>query len=182
MALSPYLIDRKTYDGQQRMLVEMQHRDTPELVEPTWERRYPVTTAGAVQELHRRGLVCSDERFVEMARRTGLPTRVIGRSYVWFASDIDAVAEDLDAMGKLTRDAIWRRDTNVDARRQVLVEREIEMKRFTNLDRVATEANATISDIWNALGADLPDPLEWSEADIAEAIERTRALVARGAA
>lgn len=182
MALSPYLIDRETYDGQQRMLVEMQHRDTPELVEPAWERRYPVNTAGAVQELHRRGLACSEERFVEMAHRTGLPTRVIGRSYVWFVSDIDAVAEDLDAMGKLTRDAIWRRDTNVDARRQVLVEREIEMKRFANLDRVATEASATISDIWRALGADLPDPLDWSEADIAEAIERTKALVAEGAA
>ena len=101
MALSPYLIDRETYDGQQRMLVEMQHRDTPELVEPAWERRYPVTTAGAVQELHRRGLACSDERFVEMARRTGLPTRVIGRSYVWFAADSAAVAEDLAAMGVL---------------------------------------------------------------------------------
>lgn len=182
MALSPYLIDRETYDEQQRMLLEMSCRDTAELVEPAWERRYPVTTAGAVQELHRRGLACSDERFVEMARRTGLPTRVIGRSYVWFASDIDAVAEDLDAMGQLTRDAIWRRDTNVDARRQVLVGREIETKRFANLDRVATEANATIDDIWNALGAELPDPLEWSETDIAEAIDRTKALVAEGAA
>ena len=182
MPLSPYLIDRETYDGQQRMLLEMSCRDTPELVEPAWERRYPVATDAAVSELHRRGLACSEEKFVRVAQHTGLPTRIIGRSYVWFASDIDDVAEDLDAMGKLTRDAMWRRDTNVDARRHVLVEREIEMKRFANLDRVATEANATINDIWNALGADLPDSLEWSEADIAAAIERTKALVAEEAA
>jgi len=91
--------------------------------------RYPLTTAGAVQELRTRGLAASASVLDYLIERKSIPAPTMeGGRRRWTAADIDRAAEVLDAEGAYVPGTVMRQVLNLDpaqderARRQALAE------------------------------------------------------------
>ena len=105
-------LDGKADDGERRRLLD---------------GRYPLTTAGAVQELRTRGLDASPSVLDYLIERKSIPAPTMeGGRRRWTAADIDRAAEVLDAEGAYVPAAVMRQVLNLDpgqderARRQAL--------------------------------------------------------------
>lgn len=175
MPLSKYLMTREQYDAHCREQLEEAHPDDPTTVARIMARRYPKSTEQAAEELKRRGLRIDVE---QLARRVTPEFRQVGRSVLWFADDIDLVAEDLDQANRLTYDAHCRREQGLSYAEYATIQKQVRAKRLAIMQRVADEANGTIPDVADACNRVMPDPLEWDEAAITNAVALTREYIA----
>lgn len=107
-----YILNRDEFDTLDRAKFECRY--SGDELETEWARRYPKGIDDAIRELHARGLKCSETLLLALARQRG-PVRQIGRSIVFYASDIDAIAEALADREDLTMDALYRRTDGVTA-------------------------------------------------------------------
>lgn len=175
MGLAPFLMSRDLYEAVKRERECEAPDATLESVESRLDRWYPVTTGEAAHELDVRGIDANVDTLVAHARAAGVTLRQIGRNHVWYADDIDRVAESLAHAGRLTRDALWRRSHGMSCAEQVRIQREFRQRREAALRSVAAECSRTLPDVWDAVANVMPDPVDWSEADFAEAARRVRA-------
>jgi hypothetical protein len=174
MPLSKYLMTREQYDAHCREQLEESHPNDPAAVARIMARRYPKSTEQAAEELKRRGLRIDVD---QLARRVTPEFRQIGRNFVWFADDIDAVAEDLDQANRLTYDAHYRREQGLSYAEHSAIQKQVQAKRLAVMQRVADAAGGTIPDVADACNRVMPDPLEWDEAAITRAISLTREYI-----
>ena len=174
MPLSKYLMTREQYDAHCREQLEESHPNDPAAVARIMARRYPKSTEQAAEELKRRGLRIDVD---QLARRVTPEFRQIGRNFVWFADDIDAVAEDLDQANRLTYDAHYRREQGLSYAEHAAIQKQVQAKRLAVMQRVADAAGGTIPDVADACNRVMPDPLEWDEAAIAKAVTLTREYI-----
>lgn len=174
MPLSKYLMTREQYDADCRERLEEAHPNDPAAVARVMARRYPKSTEQAAEELKRRGLRIDVD---QLARRVTPEFRQIGRNFVWFADDIDAVAEDLDQANRLTYDAHYRREQCLSYAEHAAIRKQVLAKRLAVMQRVAEAAGGTIPDVADACNRVMPDPLEWDEAAIAKAVMLTREYI-----
>ncbi|NUQ53075.1 MAG: hypothetical protein HUU19_10315 [Phycisphaerales bacterium] len=175
MPLSKYLMTREQYDADCRDRLEEAHPSDPAAVARVMARRYPKSTEQAAEELKRRGLRIDAD---QLSRRVTQEFRQIGRNFVWFADDIDAVAEDLDQANRLTYDAHYRREQGLSFAEHAAVQKQVRTKRLAIMQQVADAAGGTIPDVADACNRVMPDPLEWDEAAIAKAVSLTREYIA----
>lgn len=175
MPLSKYLMTREQYDAHCREQLEEAHPNDPATVDRIMTRRYPKSTEQAADELKRRGLRIDVE---QLARRVTPEFRQVGRSVLWYADDIDAVAEDLDQAHRLTYDAYYRREQGLSYAEHAAIQKQVRAKRLAVMQRVADAAGGTIPDVADACTRVMPDPLEWDEAAIAKAVALTREYIA----
>ncbi len=174
MPLSNYLMTREQYDADSRERLEEAHPNDPAAVARVMARRYPKSTEQAAEELKRRGLRIDVD---QLARRVTPEFRQIGRNFVWFADDIDAVAEDLDQANRLTYDAHYRREQGLSYAEHAAIRKQVQAKRLAVMQRVADAAGGTIPDVADACNRVMPDPLEWDDAAIAKAVTLTREYI-----
>lgn len=174
MPLSKYLMTREQYDADCRERLEEAHPNDPAAVARVMARRYPKSTEQAAEELKRRGLRIDVD---QLARRVTPEFRQIGRNFVWFADDIDAVAEDLDEANRLTYDAHYRREQGLSYAEHAAIQKQVRTKRLGVMQRVAEMAGGTIPDVADACNRVMPDPLEWDDAAIAKAVTLTREYI-----
>ena len=175
MPLSKYLMTREQYDAHCREQLEESHPNDPAAVARIMARRYPKSTEQAAEELKRRGLRIDVD---QLARRVTPEFRQIGRNFVWFADDIDAVAEDLDQANRLTYDAHYRREQGLSYAEHAAIQKQVQAKRLAVMQRVADAAGGTIPDVADACNRVMPDPLEWDEPAISKAVTLTREYIA----
>lgn len=174
MPLSKYLMTREQYDADCRERLEEAHANDPAAVARVMARRYPKSTEQAAEELKRRGLRIDVD---QLARRVTPEFRQIGRNFVWFADDIDAVAEDLDQANRLTYDAHYRREQGLSYAEHAAIRKQVQAKRLAVMQRVADAAGGTIPDVADACNRVMPDALEWDDAAIARAVTLTREYI-----
>lgn len=174
MPFSKYLMTREQYDAHCREQLEEAHPNEPAAVARVMARRYPKSTEQAAEELKRRGLRIDVD---QLARRVTPEFRQIGRNFVWFADDIDAVAEDLDQANRLTYDAHYRREQGLSYAEHAAIQKQVQAKRLAIMQRVADAAGGTIPDVADACNRVMLDPLEWDEAAIAKAVTLTREYI-----
>ncbi len=174
MPLSKYLSSREQYDAHCREQFEEASPHDPAAVDRAMARRYPKSTEQAAEELKRRGLRIDVE---QLARRVTPEFRQVGRSVLWYADDIDAVAEDLDQANRLTYDAHYRREQGLSYAEHVAIQKQVRTKRLAVMQRVADAAGGTIPDVADACNRVMPDPLEWDDAAIAKAVTLTREYI-----
>jgi hypothetical protein len=98
--LPNYIGSRADWDAEQERKLRAAFPGDEEGFLQAWERRYPVSVAGAIDELQRRGLNVYEENFATFCDLKSLQR--IGRNYVLYAADIDRVAENLEGTNKLT--------------------------------------------------------------------------------
>ena len=175
MPLSKYLMTREQYEADCRERFEEIYPDNPKLVSRCMQRRYPATSEQAVDELRRRGLRIELD---QINRRAACGTRQVGRSYVWYAEEIDQLAEELDQSNRLTYDAHYRREQGLSYAEHAAIQKQVRTKRLAVMQRVADVAGGTIPDVADACNRVMPDPLEWDEATSAQAAALTREYIA----
>lgn len=171
MPLSKYLMTREQFDADYRERLEETYPDNPKLVARCMQRRYPATSEQVVDELRRRGLRIDLD---QVNRRAACGARQVGRSYVWYPDDIDAVAEDLDRSNRLTYDAHYRREQGLSFAEHAAIQKQVRTKRLAVMQRVADAAGGAIPDVADACNRVMPDALEWDDWAIAQATELTR--------
>jgi hypothetical protein len=171
MPLSKYLSSREQYNAHCREQFEEASPNDPAAVERAMARRYPKSTEQAADELKRRGLRIDVD---QLSRRVPPGCRQVGRSFLWFADDIDAVAEDLDQANRLTYDAHYRREQGLSYTEHTAIQKQVRAKRLAVMQRVADAAGGTIPDVADACNRAMPDALEWDEWAVAQATELTR--------
>ncbi|MGD9791807.1 MAG: hypothetical protein AB7K52_15980 [Phycisphaerales bacterium] len=175
MPLSKHLMTREQYDAHCREQLEEAHPNDPATVDRIMARRYPKSTEMTVEELKRRGLRIDVE---QLARRVTPDFRQVGRSVLWFADDIDAVAEELDEANRLTYDALYRREQGLTFAEHAAIQKQVRAKRLAVMQRVADAAGGTIPDVADACNRALADPLEWDKWAEEQAVELTRKFLA----
>lgn len=175
MPLSKYLMTREQYDAHCREQLEEAHPNDPAAVARIMARRYPKSTEQAAEELKRRGLRIDVE---QLARQVTAEFRQIGRNFVWFADDIDDVAEALDQAHRLTYEAHYRKEEGLSYAEHAAIRRQVNAKRLANMQRVADAVGGTIPDVNDSVSNVMPDPVGWTEEQFHEAIERTKAFLA----
>jgi hypothetical protein len=174
MPLSKYLMTREQYDAHCREQLEEAHSNDPAAVARIMARRYPKSTEQAAEELKRRGLRIDVD---QLARQVTPEFRQIGRNFVWFADDIDDVAEALDQAHRLTYEAHYRKEEGLSYAEHAAIRRQVNAKRLAVTQRVADAAGGTIPDVADACNRVMPDPLEWDEAAITKAVTLTREYI-----
>lgn len=171
MTLPSFIMTREQYEARCRERFEEVWPSESEHVRRAMGRMYPSSLAAAAKELHERGLRTDEEHLARLARSLGLDLRVIGRNLVLYPDDIDALAETLEGMNRLTRDALWRRSEGMTCAEQLAIQRELKQRRLSNMQRAADAVGATIPDVNDLLGAGrLRDPIEWTDDDVQRAI------------
>lgn len=171
MALPSFIMTREQYEARCRARLEEAFGDDADRIERVLARRYPATIEQAVEELHTRGLSTTPEQFPELARNVGIEPRVIGRNRVWYPDEIDAFAEALASLDRLSHEAVWRRARGLSVAEQTFLEREANGRRLANLKRVADAVGVEIPDVNDLVSEKgLRDPIEWDEYDIHQVI------------
>lgn len=174
MPLSKYLMTREQFDADCRERFEETYPDNPKLVARCMQRRYPATSEQAVDELRRRGLRIDLD---QVNRRAACGARQVGRSYVWYPDEIDALVEELDQSNRLTYDAHYRREQGLSFAEHSAIQKQVRTNRLAVMQRVADAAGGTIPDVADACNRVMPDPLEWDDAAIAKAVTLTREYI-----
>jgi hypothetical protein len=174
MPLSKYLMTREQFDADCRERFEQTYPDNPKLVSRCMQRRYPASSEQAVDELRRRGLRIDLD---QINRRAACGARQVGRSYVWYADEIDQLADELDQSNRLTYDSHYRREQGLSYAEHAAIQKQVQAKRLAVMQRVADAAGGTIPDVADACNRVMPDPLEWDEATITKAITLTREYI-----
>lgn len=175
MPLSKFLMSREQYDASCREQFEEASPNEPAAVDRAMARRYPKSTEMAAEELKRRGLRIDVD---QLSRRATPGCRQVGRSILWFADDIDTVAEELEATNRLTYDAHYRREQGLSYAEHATIQKQVRSKRLATMQRVADAAGGTIPDVADACNRRMPDALEWDEAAFAKAVALTREYIA----
>lgn len=93
MGLPKYIASREDWDAQCRRQLAAAFREDTAGFEQAWERRYPVSVAGAIAELKARGLAVCEDNFALFCDLDSL--KRVGRNYILYAGDVDRVAETL---------------------------------------------------------------------------------------
>ncbi|MFO0859085.1 MAG: hypothetical protein U0570_00920 [Phycisphaerales bacterium] len=175
MPLSKYLMSREEYDAYCRERFDEVDTNDPATVARLMARRYPKSTEMAAEELGRRGLRIDVE---QLARRVTPEFRQVGRSVLWYADDIDDVAEALDQTGRLTYEAHYRKEEGLSYAEHAAIRRQVNAKRLAVMQRVADAAGGTIPDVADACNREMPDALEWDKWAEEQAVELTRKFIA----
>lgn len=170
MPVPNHIVSREQHEARCRAHFERQWPDNPDRVDRCMERRYPASLADAVDELRTRGLETDPEHLVHTAQAAGLDLRVVGRNYLLYPSEIDLLAVILEEHGRMTPDASWRKACGVSFAQHAAIEAEIAARREAKIQTVADAAGVSPQDAFDRTVKVMRDPLEWTEADIAEAI------------
>jgi hypothetical protein len=98
MTLPNFVADRQAWDQEDERRLRELYRDDDAGFAEAWQRRYPVSVEGAVRELRDRGFDVTLERLNRYCDFEKL--RTVGRNYLFFSSDIDAIAECLAGVNR----------------------------------------------------------------------------------
>jgi hypothetical protein len=111
MPLPSFIGSRQDWDSEQERQLRAAFPHDEEGFQRAWERRYPVSVAGAIAELKNRGLNVNDDNFALFCDLESLQR--IGRNYVLHAADVDRVAETLVAANRLSGLALRRKNDGI---------------------------------------------------------------------
>lgn len=111
MPLPSFIGSRADWDVEQERQLRAAFPHDEEGFQRAWERRYPVSVAGAIAELKSRGLNVNEDNFALFCDLESLQR--IGRNYVLHAADVDRVAEALVAANRLNGLALRRKNAGL---------------------------------------------------------------------
>jgi hypothetical protein len=109
-------VNRQEYEAHELENLVVHHDLSPEEAARRLEQDYPSGTDAVQKELRFRGLDATDWRIQAYADRRIKekdPLRVIGKTRVWYRSDVDALANELEAKHSLTPEAQWRESRKI---------------------------------------------------------------------
>ena len=162
MTLPSCIASRADVDYELDLQLREAYRGDPQRQAEARERHYPLSLAGAVRELRGRGLDVSEDTFGFFCDVSKL--RVIGRNYVLYPSDIDAIAERLAAEDRLSGLARRRQEFGVSYREELDAYREMTRRKFA---RAAEEVGVSEAEMWAGVRTGMlcpPDDPRWNPA------------------
>lgn len=111
MGLPSYIGSRVDWDAEQERQLRAAFPCDDEGFRQAWNRRYPITVAGAIAELKHRGLKVHEDN---LARYCDLESvQRIGRNYIFYPADIDRLAETLAEANKFSVLALGRKNKGI---------------------------------------------------------------------
>lgn len=143
MTLPSCIASRADVDYELDLRWQETYRGDPAGLAQAKARHYPLSLANAVQELRNRGLDVSEDTIGFHCDVSKL--RVLGRNYVLYPSDIDAIAEQLASEDRLSGLARHRREFNVSYREELDAYRQMTQQKFA---RAAQEVGVSEAQMW----------------------------------
>ncbi len=160
MMLPSCIASREDMDYELDLRLRQAYRGDPAALAQARERHYPLSLAGAVHELRSRGLDVSEDTIGYFLDASKL--RVIGRSYVLYPSDIDAIAERLASEDRLSGLAHRRREFGVTYREELDAYREMTRRKIA---KAAGEIGVSEVEMWAGIRTGTfcpPDDPRWN--------------------
>lgn len=160
MTVPSYIASRADVDYSRDLKLREAYRGDPAGLAKAKERFYPLSLEGAVEELRSRGLDVTIDTIAFYCDVSKL--RVIGRNYVLFPSDVDAVAAELVRDNRIGPLARRRRDFNISFREEFDAFREMMRRKVV---QAAREIGVTEAEMWSGIRTGSfypPDDARWN--------------------
>lgn len=159
-----YIASRQEHDQEREAFIQSLFHDAPDQAQRAREQFYPVDIRGAIAELRRRGLDACETSFPAFCDLASL--RRIGRSYVLYPADIDAVALRMAEVNLLLPSAKRRKEMGVSYGQEAEVQRELLHRRY---GKFAAAVGVGLAEFYAAIRCGLADPVLSIGFDVAQA-------------
>lgn len=143
MALPNYLASRADWNHEIETRLRAQYLLEPDKLPVAWERYYPLSLAETVKELQARGFGVTEDTIDAFCDLASL--RVIGRSYVFYAEDIDRIANRMAEVNCITGLAAHRKAYGISFRDEADAIRSIQRRKVVD---AAAEVGVSEQEMW----------------------------------